>query len=415
MLKFVQSRPPRARSSSPASSTASLDRASSPRPRDRSYPPFPQLHHPPPHREGEFGGGLCVPRPRQDRSGRSGSPSASKTSTANPAHSADGAVLGWEGGDYDQTYPVAATYPARGDRGRVSYPPHRELPAVRRYPVPDRGRTRHSDWVGGGRVCVGDRERHMRSSQAGRHPGTDRPRQPELFIPGPPFQPGTDRDKPITSSPRDRHVRISPYPVEEIPNAPAKSASFPPQLERERSASPASTGIPPQSILARHHRGSKPRPHTTPPARPRMSKNGWDLSRSQGARHIRERSWGPEDEAQCDARRRALTEPSSNWARPHHVGRGGSRGRGQREVPERGREWGKGPEGGGGGGGGGDPWREKGWRGPKQLLSGSWLPHHGPSRHRVHATTSTFTAAQPPVVHHQPTDPKAASASVCPR
>lgn len=296
-----------------------------------------------------------MPRPRVERGGRVSPASSSRTSTS-PARSTD-SVLGWEG-DYDQSFPNMATYPAR-DRGRVSYPPHPDY--TRRYPVPDRGRARHSEWSGGGgggRLLVGDRdrERQYRPSPGGRYPaGPDRQsgRQSDPFSAG--RHPGgsADREKPRTSSPRDRHVRISPYPVEEIPREMPRSTSHhfptgaPERDRRDRSASPASSGTP-QSILAKHSRDraraqqsgppppdmARPTPRDTrhqqqqqqqqqPGATPPPADPGYVRSHSaEGVREYRERSWGPEDEAARQAvRPRALTEPTNHrpaaWARPH--------------------------------------------------------------------------------------------------
>ena len=406
MLKFVHTRPPRAKSPSPAGSTASLDRAStsspaaaaSPRHRDRSYPPFPPLRA-----AGEGGadaGLLLVPRSRVgERSGGRASPgSGGRTSSVSPARSTSS--LGFEVG-YDRSASPASTYPARDYRGRVLFPSESELFSVGRFPVTDRERDRRAD---SGQPL--DRPKERRPFEppgvAGRAPSRDtsRDRQASTLLPG--HHPSADRarEKSRTSSPRDRHVRISPYPVEEIP-ASIRPAPFPvPDRDRALrggSSSPSLSAPPPQSILTSRQQGrDRTPPHTTLPAGARLSKDTSDVDHL-GPRGSRRGLWGAEEEhLGASGRPRALTAPSApgghrSWAaRPHEdsrgaVVRGGSKGR--EAAGERGRDWdsAKGRE--------GEVWRDGRFWKPKLFFSGSWL--HGPSRHRIFATRSAQPQPQP--------------------
>ena len=350
MLKFVHTKPPRAKSTSPAGSTGSLERSASPRHRDRpaypSYPPPPQLHPSQQPSHGEVGPSF-QPRGRPDRSGRLSPGSASRTLSGFPA---EPPPPGFEG-EFHHPSPSAGTFQgARSDRGRVTFPSESELSTLGRFPVTDRDRGR-----------AAERSR--------------------------------------TASPRDRHVRIAPYPAEEIP-AGSRPSPFP-VSERDRSDSPSS-GTPPSSILTKHprDRAADARSVASPPGPSRPS---WDRSDSDrltppstiGARQTRGRARGAEGKGAgtghswASAREPPASGTELSWARPQQdrgAGRAGAgaRERGGREPAERGGEWDRGRE--------GEPQRDRCWK-PKLFFSGSWL--HGPSRHRIFATKSA--QPQPPV------------------
>lgn len=332
MLKFVHTKPPRAKSTSPAGSTGSLERSASPRHRDRSYPPYPPLHPSQPL-QGEVG--PFQPRGRADRGGRL-SPGPSRTPSAELPQSFEGGF---------RRSPTPGTFQAR-DRGQVTFPSDSDLSSVGRFPVTDRDR---------------------------------------------------GRERPRTGSPRDRHVRIAPYPAEEIYIG-SRPSPFP-VPERDRSDSPSS--VTPTSILTKHPRDRADAHSIRSPPGP--SRSSWDKPHVDrltppgtiGARQSRERAWGPEGEGASTGHSWASTgeHPASgtepSWARPQHdegTSRAGVREQSGGEPAGRARESDRGRE--------GEPQRDRSWK-PKLFFSGSWL--HGPSRHRIFATKSAQPQPQPPV------------------